>query len=921
MPSPEQDRTRRVRSPIDPATATADDLLAHLAADPTTGLSPKEAARRLENGEASPLFRKPARRYADCVKKTIREPALWLLLAVAVISLFFDRVALGLVCLLLSVGNTALCAYFLYRADRTDAAMQVAYDTPLCRVLRGGRILRMSAEGLVKGDIILLEEGDIVPADCRLLRTDGFTVTERELNASDTSRPPVRLQKDADILPGSAKDLRLSPVNMAFAGGMVNAGSALGVVVAVGSETHLGGLIGHIPSPHCGKTVTYFKDAAKVLSVYNLCLFCLIIPLTVIGIFTVGDAYEFLDIFLSTLALIAVTLTEHLLAKGCYLASAVRRAAALDRDRENAAEIKSSVTHEKLTAMTDLLLVGTAALHDGGCHPETLRVGERIYRCDRPEADGEARAVAEYLYLYRKGTAALPSAGMNREGRQRLLTAFCEWAEIDEAALEVKIKDIRTEDSRFGETGVSGVFPAAEGNCRVTVILTDRFDAVESCTYVYDGRKSRPADSDGRNALYRVYREAVRQGSTPLFLLVQTKQDLTLRAMLTYAPHTCRKTAGCVKNLESAGVRVTAFLRDVSDSHTRVLAACGLTEQTPADRPVPEGEDRTPAAQRISAGCRAFEGCSQDYILDCIADLKAQGRTVGVLSAEGEDIALLAEADIAFTCVPSLYAAAEAGYGGMEPCNGELSASVADGHCDGGIANDRSRRAAHVLVRRSSSVGGGMLGVLRALQAADGFKDALDRTLRFTLLSQTARTVMTVLPLCLGLAVAAAPTLLLSGLLLDLLVMAAALKLPLRSTPAPRRTLDAGITHPHITHRAELLSAAAGAALPWSVAGISALCGVDFGGDLLYFGLLGTFGLQLAVFLTDRLPRRDSTVFFTTLGLALAYVGGLGAALAAGLNLLWALVLPLSAPASYVILRAILTRILGQGRKGSTPKG
>ena len=878
------------------------DLLARLSTDPSVGLSPKEVTRRQESSTSAPLFRKPPRRYAECVRQSIREPALWLLLTVAVISLFFDRVALGLFCLLLTLGNTALCAYFLYRSDRTEAAM-LTYDTPLCRVLRGGRVLRVSADDLVSGDIILIHEGDIIPADCRLLRTDGFAVLEREMDAADPLRPPVRLEKDADTLSDATDGLRLSPTNMVFAGGMADAGSALAVVVATGSETHLGGFLGVVPSPHQGRGVAYFKKAAGFLTVYNLLLLCFVVPLTAVGIFTVGETYEFLDIFLSGLALAAVTLTEHLLARGIHLAAATRRAAALDRDGENAAEIKSAAAAETLTAMTDLLLVGTAALHDGEHHPETLRIGERTYRCDRPDADEEAKTLAEYLYLYREGASTLPSVGGDWENYSGLITAFCEWAEVDAEALRVKIKEIHPHGR-----GVAGIFPTVYGNRRVIVRLTRCFDEVEACSHVRNGGLNRPMDREWQNIFYRAYREAVRQGSTPLFVLTESEGEHTVRAMLTYAPLVCRKTAGCIQNLEGAGIRVTALLRDVSDQNTRALSACGLTAKLPADRPGSTGTDRIPAVQRMDEGCRAFEGCSAAYVSACIADLKAAGRTVGVLSVDGADVSLLASADIAFTCSPSLYASAELGRhdaGGRAAPIPSEDASYPDGSPDGRVADDRSRRAAHVVVRRASATGGGVLGVLRALQAADCFRNALDRTIRFLLLSQVIRTVMTVLPLCLGLSIAAAPALLISGLLTDLLVMTALLNLPVRSSPAPRREPTADIVMPPRAHLPELVAAVIGSIVPWIIAGVAALCDIDFGGDLVYYGMLCTAWLQLAVFRADRLPRRDSSVFFATLALGLICVGALAAALVGGILPLWSICLPLTAPLAYLVTRAI----------------
>lgn len=914
MSSTDQSRDRKVRRTVNPATAAAEELLTHLAADPAAGLSPKEAARRLEVSSAAPLFRAQPRRFSLCLRQILREPALWLLLAVSVIALFFDRILLGAVCLLLAGGNAVLNACLLYRADRTEAAM-LAHDAPLARVLRGRRILRVSAEGLVKGDILLLYPGDIIPADCRLLRTEDFSVSERELDAADPHRPAVYLKKDADAQPNTAVNLRLSPVNMVFAGGMAETGFAMALVVAVGSETHAGGLMGEIPTPHRHRTPALFKRYARVLSIYNLAMIALIVPLTAVGIFTLGERYAFLDIFLSALALASLALTEHMLARGYCLAAAPRRLAALDRDRDNTADVKSPAAHEALSRMTDLLLVGTAPLHDGACHPTALYVGDTVYRCDRPEADEAAKAAAEYLYLYRRGILSLPTPGQEVSGAVSAIPALCEWAEIDADALSVRVKELRPDRG-----GVTGLFPCAEGNRRITVRVAEQFSALDGCAGVFDGLRVLPLDSGLRNDLYRTWREAERQGSTPVCLITEEQGTATLRAVFTYAPHICRRTAGCIKNLERSGIRVAAFLRDESDGHPHTLTACGLTELGPISAPPPDGRPRIPASELMEGGCRAFVGCSREYIAACIASLKAEGRVVGVLASEREDLPLLSQGDLAFACTPSLYAAAESGIprlSGNPPAEGQ---DGPDGTPDGEIACDRTRRCAHVLVRRSTSGGGGVLGVRRALLAADRYRDARERTLRFLLLSQTVRTVMTVFPLLLGLTLAAAPVLLLSGLLVDLLVMGAALGLPVGDSLLPRARGGESLSATLRTHRAELISAATASVIPWIVAGIAALLEADFGGDLLYFGMLCTLGLQLAVFASSGLPRRNRGVFFTGLVLGLIYVAGLAASLAAGLGLLWTILLPLTAPAAYLLIRAVLIRVLPAEKKGSTPK-
>ena len=908
--STEQSRDRKVRRRINPATASVEELLTHLATDPASGLSLKEAERRLAASSAKPLYRPPSRSYADCVKSVVREPSLWLLLAVALISLFFDRVALGLVCLTLGAGNTALSAYFLYRSAAVDAAM-AAYDAPLCRVLRGRRICRVGASELVRGDIILFYPGDMIPADCRLLRTAGLVVSEREID-TDPARPAHRLEKDASAEPESVGCFRISPANMVFAGGVCEEGFAIAVVIAVGSETHLGGLTGGLESPRAGKRPALFKSSVRGLSLYNLALLILILPVTAVGIFTLGDRYELLDIFLASLAVASVTLTEQVLARGIFLNAALRRKAADQRDAVNSADLKSSTDPESLTEVTDLVLVGSAALHDGQSHAETLLLGERLYHLDRPEADEYAKAVAELAYLYRHGLASYPLAGgegsISSDTVTALTDTLSDWAEIDTDALLVRAKDVRGEAD-----GISAVFPTADGNRRVTVRITPDFEDVKTCNTRCEDGLILPMNDACLHNLYRAYREAIRTGRLVLFILTRAGGETAVRGMLTYAPHTSRKTAGTVKSLENAGIRVSLFLKDASDVDIRAAGECGLTETHPA---LSLKSVDAPASALLEEGHRTFTDCDPALIESVVKELKAAGRRVAVLSVEKDDVPLLNAADVAVTCAPALYPYAE---GGHLRLNAKASAfrdelADPDGAPNGTLATDITRRRADVVVRRAAPEGGGVGGFRRALLCADHIKDTTDRAFGFTLLSQVARLLLIILPVLLGAAVPAAPALLLSGIVMDLLILFSFASLPHPETPAPRRSMTAGLTKPHITYIAELVAVAAAVTLPTLAAAVCRFCDVDFGGDLSHFLFLCLVGLQTAIYRSAPLPRRHSTVFFTTLALVLVYVAALAVALAAGLRLLWALVIPLACPATYLAVRAVLKRTKRAGK-------
>lgn len=913
MSSTEHPRGRKVRRRINPATASLEELLSHLAVDPSSGLSRKEAERRLSASAAGPLYRASARPFHACLKKVLRDPALWLLLAVAAISLFFDRVALGLVCLLLAGGNAVLCGFFLWRADRIDASF-AAYDAPLCRVLRGRRIHRVGASEIVRGDILVFYPGDMIPADCRLLRTDDFTVSEREIS-TDPDRPSVSLTKDAGATPESAGNFRFSPVNMVFAGGVCETGFAIAVAVAVGTETHLGGLTGGLSSPHGGRIPALFKKGSHPLSLYNLGLLCLILPVTAIGIFTLGSRYELLDIFLSALALASVTLTEHILAKGLFLNATLRRAAAKDRDTVNSVDIKSATAPERLTEITDLFLVGTAALHDGKDHAETLLLGDRLYHIDRPEADDEVRTVAEYLYLYRHGLLAYPSAGQQEEGSvtaDTLITladAVAEWAEIDTDALLVRAKEPRAEAN-----GISAIFPAPEGNRRVTVMVTADFERVRSCRNCIRNGLAVPMEEADRSELYRAYREAIRTGRHGLFLVTVAAGESTVRALLTYAPHTCRKTAGAIKSLESAGIRVAVFLRDGSDVSLRALSECGLTENHP-----PRAADRTPAVSYLDEGIRAFTACDTDYILIAVQALKEKGRTVAVLSVDQEDTPLLAAADLAVTCAPSIYASAESGHPVLFSNAASMRDPLAapDGTPDSAMATDLCRRRADVVVRRTASDGGGVIGLRRAILRADLYQESVKRIFGYLLLSQAARLCLTVLPLLLGLSALTAPTLLVSGLCVDLLVLLSAAALPLPSTPKERSPVEDALKSPLATHRNGLIAVAVAAVIPTLIAAVCHYLTSGMGGDPARFLMLCLLGLQSAVYRLSPLPRRERSVFFTMLTLVMTYVAALAVALTSGLGLLWSLALPLLSPVLYSAVKLILDHLTARGASSS----
>ncbi len=110
------------------------------------------------------------------------------------------------------------------------------FQAPLCRVLRDGRQVELSAEELVPGDIVALEAGDRVPADIRLIRSWNLRVNEAALTGES-----LPIDKNE---PSLTEDCSLSErFNMLYMGTDVCGGKGTGVVVRTGMGTEIGHLM------------------------------------------------------------------------------------------------------------------------------------------------------------------------------------------------------------------------------------------------------------------------------------------------------------------------------------------------------------------------------------------------------------------------------------------------------------------------------------------------------------------------------------------------------------------------------------------------------------------------------------------------------------------------------------------------------
>jgi Ca2+-transporting ATPase len=209
------------------------------------GLSHKEAEARLEQYGPNRLPQAKVPGLAIVFLRQFINPLIYVLIAAAVLSIMIDEWSdAGFISLVLLI-NAVIGTIQEHSAQRAATALQEMASTQ-CRVLREGESYEIDAEALVPGDIVLLESGDKIPADIRLLTSQDLEVDESLL----TGESQVIL-KDDDVL--LAADIALGDrINMLFTGTLIGRGRARGVVIATALDTELGSIAADVlfkPSP------------------------------------------------------------------------------------------------------------------------------------------------------------------------------------------------------------------------------------------------------------------------------------------------------------------------------------------------------------------------------------------------------------------------------------------------------------------------------------------------------------------------------------------------------------------------------------------------------------------------------------------------------------------------------------------------
>ena len=306
---------------VDPSLASADEVAEALNVDTHTGLSSEEAKRRLEKFGANELASAPPVPKWKKFLQQFQAPLVYLLLAATAISLvawIIEKVNAApgaeggealpfdaIVIVLILIVNAVLGYVQEAKADEAVNALS-EMTAPTSNVLRNGRVERIATTDIVPGDVLVLGEGDTVPADGRLFAAASLRIAEASLTGESVpvGKKPETLEKAKALGDRS---------NMVFNGTSVTQGTGRAIVTGTGMNTQVGKIADLLQSTEDDTTPLQkeMNHVSKILGI-AVCIIAVVVLVALAVLEGFHSVHDVIDSLLLAVSLAVAAVPEGL---------------------------------------------------------------------------------------------------------------------------------------------------------------------------------------------------------------------------------------------------------------------------------------------------------------------------------------------------------------------------------------------------------------------------------------------------------------------------------------------------------------------------------------------------------------------------------------------------------------------------------
>ena len=544
------------------------------------GLTSSEASQRLEKygknklaeGKKDSLFKRFMSQLAD--------PMIIILIVAAVISAITatiggegDGYADVVIIMIVVIINAVLGVYQESKAEKAIEALQeIAAATS--KVIRDGKLIDVKSEELVIGDVVVLEAGDSVPADCRIISCASMKIEEAALTGES-----VPVNKTTDVIDTlGSDDVPLGDrKNMCYMGSNVVYGHGKAVVVATGMDTEMGKIADALETAEDGQTPLQIKLAqlSKILSflVLGICVFIFAFDIIRTIITAGAGALSFestLDTFMVAVSLAVAAIPEGLAAVVTIVLS-----------------IGVTKMSKRNAVIRQLTAVETLGCTQVICSDKTGTLTQnKMTVVEYKGADEKLLASAMALCC----DAELQSDGkVKGEPTEAALVEYAKKLELPKFELEDKFPRVMEAPFDSGRKMMSTIHKTEHGYIQYTKGAPDV--VLSRCETYYDGKEQQPLTDEKRAEILAQNKELADQALRVLCAAMRVYSDKPasaepdeLEKELCYVGLTGMidpvrpEVVDAIKECREAGIRPIMITGDHKDTAVAIAKQLGIIE-------------------------------------------------------------------------------------------------------------------------------------------------------------------------------------------------------------------------------------------------------------------------------------------------------------------------------------------------------
>ncbi len=628
---------KRVRL-ISPHSLSATEVLVALNVSLASGLSEHEAERRLSAYGENTISSRPKAGLVSILLHQFRSLVVALLAIAATIALYFREWEEGAAIVGVLIINTAIGFVTEIKAIRSIEAIR-ALGRRSARVLRGGKTQLIEAERLVPGDIVLLDAGDVISADLRLVET-------ADLDADESTLTGEAMRVSKSTLPVDAAARVADRTSMLFKGTNITRGTGIGVVVATGMDTELG---------HISRLVTEAETESspleKKLTLLSGQLVWLTLALTVliagIGLLRGKDAFLMVEA--------AIALAVAAIPEGLPIVATLALARGMWRMARKNALVERLSAVETLGATTIILTDKTGTLTENRMTVRKIWLPSGEIRIEKdhfrlvngskslqPDAIAELQSLLRIAVLCNNATLANVSADDSGDPMELALLRAGRLAQLDRRELLSEAAEVTEHAFDTVRKMMATVHHRGDG---YLFAIKGAPEAVIACTTL--DQKARDewlahVTALGANGLrVLAFAKKIRQRhDDPVFA------GLTFLGLAGLEDPPRADVSAAISACHAAGIRVVMITGDHSVTAQSIARLVGLGGDAPR---VIEGHELANHVGKVSnefLQTEIFARVSPTEKLDLVRSYQASGEIVAVTGDGVNDAPALRKADI-----------------------------------------------------------------------------------------------------------------------------------------------------------------------------------------------------------------------------------------------------------------------------------